>query len=110
MAVLVGELKVLGGGPVEREALVGGRRRGRGRAAGGQEYAESEKGGDEDVAGRQTARSKAQSSSSPGGRKVKGRSASVISVEAIQRVRPSKTGAMEEGSSSCCSLKRTEPS
>ena len=51
-----------------------------------------------------------QASSSPGGRKVKGRSASEISVEAIQRVRPSKTGAMVDGSSSCCSLKRIEPS
>ena len=51
-----------------------------------------------------------QSSSSPGGRNVKGRSASVMSVEAIQRVRASKTGVTVEGSSSCCSEKRTEPS
>ena len=33
-----------------------------------------------------------------------------MSVEAIQRVRASKTGSMVDGSSSCCSLKRTEPS
>ena len=51
-----------------------------------------------------------QVSSSPGGRKVKGRSARVISVEAIQRVRSSKTGVMVVVSSSCCSLKRMEPS
>ncbi len=108
--MLVDELQVLGRGPVEDQALVGRWRRRRGRAAGGQEDAEGEEGGDEDVAGRQAARSTAQSSSSPGGRKVKGRSARVISVEAIQRVRPSNTGAMEAGSSSCCSLKRTEPS
>ena len=44
------------------------------------------------------------------GRKVKGRSARVIRVEAIQRVRSSKTGAIVEVSSSCCSLKWIEPS
>ena len=42
--------------------------------------------------GARRAEARGQASSSPGGRKVKGRSASVISVEAIQRVRASKTG------------------
>lgn len=109
MAVLVDELEPLGRGTVELETLVGGGRCRRGRAACGQEDAEREENGGEDVEGR-TPRSRAQSSSSPGGRNVKGRSARVISVEAIQRVRPSKTGASVAGSSSCCSLKRTDPS
>ncbi len=75
--------------------------------AGGQEHAEGEQhDGDEGPAGSGAG----QSSSSPAGRKVKGRSAREMSVEAIQRVRSSKTGAMVDGSSSCCSLKRTEPS
>ena len=110
MAVLVDELEVLGRGAVQREALVGRRRRGRGGAAGGQQDAEGEEEEGENAAWRRTARSGVQSSSSPGGRNVKGRSARVMRVEAIQRVRPSKTGAMDEGSSSCCSVKRTEPS
>ena len=51
-----------------------------------------------------------QSSSSSGGRKAKGRSASWTSVDEIQRVRPETTGPISPGSSSCASLKRTEPS
>ncbi len=104
--LLVAQLDLLGRGLVEHEAFVGRRRRGRGRAAGGEDDAEDKENEDEGAAGRQTG----QSSSSPGGRKVKGRSASEMSVEAIQRVRPSKTGVIESGSSSWCSLKRTEPS
>ena len=99
-------------GPVEDQALAGrrgGRRGGRGRATGGEQHAESE-GDSEDGEGGSAGSEPGQASSSPGGRNVKGRSASVISVEAIQRVRSSKTGTRVDGSSSCCSLKRSEPS
>ena len=111
LPLLVDQRDVLGRGPVEHEALARRRRGGRGRAAGGQQGAEDEEeGGDEGPAGGPATDGAGQASSSPGGRNVKGRSASEISVEAIQRVRSSKTGAMVDGSSSCASLKRTEPS
>src|SRR5271165_1545099 len=105
--MLVDERDVLGSRPVEHEPLAGRRCGGRRRPAGGQEAAEDE---DEDGGQRPACGGRRQPSSSPAGRNVKGRSASEIRVEATQRVRASKTGAMVDGSSSCCSLKRTEPS
>ena len=106
-SLLVDQGGVLRRGPVQHQALARRWRGGSRRSAGGQEGAEREdEDDDEGPAGGQTG----QASSSPGGKNVNGRSAREISVEAIQRVRSSKTGAMVDGSSSCCSLKRTEPS
>ena len=108
--MLVHECGLLGRRAVEHQALPRRRGCGRGGATGGEQQgkrAERAEGAGDDPAWRTAV---PQSSSSPGGRNAKGRSASEMSVEAIQRVRPSKTGAMVEGSSSCCSLKRTEPS
>src|SRR6185312_15461572 len=50
------------------------------------------------------------SSSSSGGRKAKGRSASWIRVDEIHRVSAATTGAISRGSSSCRSLKWIDPS
>src|SRR6202034_2595115 len=103
--LLVDQRDVLGRGPVEHEALGGRRGGGRGRGAGGEQQPEGKgQNSDSDGDGGSAGSWGGQASSSPGGRKVKGRSASVMSVDAIQRVRSSKVGTKRDGSSSCCSL------
>ena len=107
MTPLIDERDVLRRRSIEHEPLAG-RWRGRcGRSAGGEDQAERE---GEDGAEGPAAGESVQALSSPAGRNVKGRSAREISVEAIHRVSASNTGSMVDGFSSCCSLKRTEPS
>ena len=109
MPLLIDQRHRLRRRPIEDQSLVRRWRAGRGRSRRRRAAAECECGGENGVRG--PAASKAgQASSSPGGRNVKGRSASAISLEAMKRARSSKTGTSDDGSSSCCSLKRSEPS